>query len=217
MMANWDLYYCHCWPLLYQIHARTWDVSCFSFIDVITVLNILNLFLNFFCARLRSLLDSQCDCSIIILSASNILIYCGLMHVYMFLFCGFKAPELHMEIHKHGLAQQAMGQGPSASTSTKVNICVIQISFLFFFLYSAWESTSIDFLYGYIWGCVLPYIFSPVSTGQACLRAKKNNDNWRNKIWLSELPVIVKNALSSCINWATLNFLYFYQCDDLLP
>ncbi|KAL3829479.1 hypothetical protein ACJIZ3_018281 [Penstemon smallii] len=31
-----------------------------------------------------------------------------------------KAPELHVEIHKHGgLAQQAMGPGPSASTSTK--------------------------------------------------------------------------------------------------
>ncbi|KAK4477314.1 hypothetical protein RD792_016531 [Penstemon davidsonii] len=31
----------------------------------------------------------------------------------------FQAPELHLEIHKHGLAQQAMGSGPSASTSTK--------------------------------------------------------------------------------------------------
>ncbi|KAK4410008.1 Mitochondrial import receptor subunit TOM20 [Sesamum angolense] len=30
-----------------------------------------------------------------------------------------KAPELHVEIHKHGLAQQAMGQGPSSSSSTK--------------------------------------------------------------------------------------------------
>ncbi|CAA2965994.1 mitochondrial import receptor subunit TOM20-like isoform X2 [Olea europaea var. sylvestris] len=30
-----------------------------------------------------------------------------------------KAPELHMEIHKHGFAQQAMGAGPSASTTTK--------------------------------------------------------------------------------------------------
>ncbi|KAL2523196.1 Mitochondrial import receptor subunit TOM20-3 [Forsythia ovata] len=30
-----------------------------------------------------------------------------------------KAPELHVEIHKHGLAQQAMGPGPSASTNTK--------------------------------------------------------------------------------------------------
>ncbi|GFY83172.1 translocase of outer membrane 20-4 [Actinidia rufa] len=27
------------------------------------------------------------------------------------------APELHMEIHKHGLAQQAMGTGPSTSTA----------------------------------------------------------------------------------------------------
>lgn len=40
-----------------------------------------------------------------------------------------KAPELHVEIHKHGLGQQAMGGGPAASsTSTKVN-CV------FFVLY----------------------------------------------------------------------------------
>ncbi|KAL3813895.1 hypothetical protein ACJIZ3_015163 [Penstemon smallii] len=30
-----------------------------------------------------------------------------------------KAPELHLEIHKHGLAQQAMGSGLSESTSTK--------------------------------------------------------------------------------------------------
>ncbi|KAL8538437.1 hypothetical protein ACS0TY_000438 [Phlomoides rotata] len=30
-----------------------------------------------------------------------------------------KAPELHVEIHKHGLGQQAMASGPSASTSTK--------------------------------------------------------------------------------------------------
>ncbi|EPS64343.1 hypothetical protein M569_10436, partial [Genlisea aurea] len=30
-----------------------------------------------------------------------------------------KAPELHVEIHKHGLGQQAMGQGASTSTSTK--------------------------------------------------------------------------------------------------
>ncbi|KAL2500173.1 Mitochondrial import receptor subunit TOM20-3 [Abeliophyllum distichum] len=30
-----------------------------------------------------------------------------------------KAPELHVEIHKHGLAQQVMGPGPSASTNTK--------------------------------------------------------------------------------------------------
>ncbi|GFP98980.1 mitochondrial import receptor subunit tom20 [Phtheirospermum japonicum] len=30
-----------------------------------------------------------------------------------------KAPELHAEIHKHGLAQQAMGPGPSSSGSTK--------------------------------------------------------------------------------------------------
>ncbi|XP_022895053.1 mitochondrial import receptor subunit TOM20-like isoform X2 [Olea europaea var. sylvestris] len=30
-----------------------------------------------------------------------------------------KAPELHLEIHKHGFAQQAMGSGPSASTTTK--------------------------------------------------------------------------------------------------
>ncbi|KAK9271477.1 hypothetical protein L1049_001836 [Liquidambar formosana] len=29
-----------------------------------------------------------------------------------------KAPELHMEIHKHGLAQQAMGAGPSTTTSS---------------------------------------------------------------------------------------------------
>ncbi|KAL3653833.1 mitochondrial import receptor subunit tom20 [Castilleja foliolosa] len=30
-----------------------------------------------------------------------------------------KAPELHAEIHRHGLAQQAMGPGPSSSGSTK--------------------------------------------------------------------------------------------------
>ncbi|PSS35296.1 Mitochondrial import receptor subunit like [Actinidia chinensis var. chinensis] len=30
-----------------------------------------------------------------------------------------KAPELHMEIHKHGLAQQAMGTGPSTSSTAK--------------------------------------------------------------------------------------------------
>ncbi|KAL8527748.1 hypothetical protein ACS0TY_005554 [Phlomoides rotata] len=31
-----------------------------------------------------------------------------------------QAPELHVEIHKHGLGQQAMASGPLASTSTKV-------------------------------------------------------------------------------------------------
>ncbi|XP_073280567.1 mitochondrial import receptor subunit TOM20-like isoform X4 [Primulina huaijiensis] len=30
-----------------------------------------------------------------------------------------KAPELHVEFHKHGFSQQAMGSGPSASTNTK--------------------------------------------------------------------------------------------------
>ncbi|XAR52007.1 hypothetical protein NMG60_11006832 [Bertholletia excelsa] len=30
-----------------------------------------------------------------------------------------KAPELHTELHKHGLAQQAMGSGPSTSSSAK--------------------------------------------------------------------------------------------------
>ncbi|KAK4417903.1 Mitochondrial import receptor subunit TOM20 [Sesamum alatum] len=30
-----------------------------------------------------------------------------------------KAPELHVEIHKHGLGQQAMAPGPPASSSTK--------------------------------------------------------------------------------------------------
>ncbi|KAK6155385.1 hypothetical protein DH2020_009633 [Rehmannia glutinosa] len=30
-----------------------------------------------------------------------------------------KGSELHVEIHKHGLAQQAMGPGPSSSSSTK--------------------------------------------------------------------------------------------------
>ncbi|XP_075481471.1 mitochondrial import receptor subunit TOM20-like isoform X1 [Primulina tabacum] len=30
-----------------------------------------------------------------------------------------KAPELHVEFHKHGFSQQAMGPGPSASTNTK--------------------------------------------------------------------------------------------------
>lgn len=31
-----------------------------------------------------------------------------------------KAPELHMEIHKHGSLQQAMGTAPSTSSGTKV-------------------------------------------------------------------------------------------------
>ncbi|XP_057983540.1 mitochondrial import receptor subunit TOM20-like [Malania oleifera] len=30
-----------------------------------------------------------------------------------------KAPEFHMEIHKHGLTQQAMGSGPSTSSGAK--------------------------------------------------------------------------------------------------
>ncbi|OAY25544.1 mitochondrial import receptor subunit TOM20 [Manihot esculenta] len=32
-----------------------------------------------------------------------------------------KAPELHMEIHKHGLAQQAMGAAPAAGPSTSAS------------------------------------------------------------------------------------------------
>jgi hypothetical protein len=33
----------------------------------------------------------------------------------------FKAPELHVEIHKHGLGQQSAGAaGPSSSSGTKV-------------------------------------------------------------------------------------------------
>ncbi|XP_048318879.1 mitochondrial import receptor subunit TOM20-like isoform X2 [Ziziphus jujuba] len=33
-----------------------------------------------------------------------------------------KAPELHMEIHKHGLAQQAMGAGPTTSFNAKESL-----------------------------------------------------------------------------------------------
>lgn len=79
-------------------------------------------------------------------------IFCYIHDLFLFVDCAFQAPELHLEIHKHGYAQPASGAAePSTSSSTKVlllkNDKHLELLFDFYFYNGIKEGFSIAMFY----------------------------------------------------------------------